>query len=45
MPGLWVLFSLDLGFTVAVVEALAFGGQDMFDGLTQPFDASSTVKQ
>ena len=22
---------LDLGFTVAVVEALAFGGQDMFD--------------
>jgi len=36
--------SLDLGFTVAVVEALAFGGQDMFDGLTRQTDCLALLK-
>jgi hypothetical protein len=35
---------LDLGFTVAVVEALAFGGQDMFDGLTRQTDCLALLK-
>ena len=33
---------LDLGFTVAVVEALAFGGQDMFG--RQTLQTASLVK-
>ena len=44
MSDLRVLFSLDLGFTVAVVEALAFGGQDMFDGLTRQTDCLALLK-
>ena len=35
---------LDLGFTVAVVEALAFGGQDMFPGLTRQTDCLALLK-
>ena len=35
---------LDLGFTVAVVEALAFGGQDMFDGHLRQTDCLALLK-